>query len=138
MNEAALVSVYRELNLVVLDLAHVQARLSEPGEPLLEGHEQRLRALGEQVPLLRVHDHVLHDAPGRSGAAAPLPAPHVDGGLDAVGDLQRLVFRRQVEAVEEVVLGELVRGDVPVDDVAQRRAPVLPHTHVQTSSASRY
>jgi hypothetical protein len=119
-------------NLVVLDLAHVQARLCEPGEPLLQGYEEALGALSEQVSLLRVHDHVLHDAPRRLGAraarrfrgAAP-PAPHVDGGLDAVGDLQRLVLRRQVQAVEEAVRGELVRGDVPVDDVAQRRAPIL-------------
>ena len=76
-----------------------------------------------------------------AAAAAP-PAPHVDGGLDAVGDLQRLVLRRQVEAVEEAVRGEVVRGDVPVYDVAQRRAPVLSRPNIDqtkcTVSASRY
>jgi hypothetical protein len=114
-------------NLVVLNLAHVQARLREPRKPLLEGDEQALGALGEHVPLLRVHDHVLHDAsPGRR-LGAPT-APHVDGGLHAVGDLQRVVLRREVQAVEEAVRGEVLRGDVAVYDVAQRRAPVLTHS----------
>lgn len=138
--------ILKDANLVVLNLAHVQAGLCEPGEPLLQRYQQPLRALGEQVSLLRVHDHVLHDAPGRLGAraarrlrgaaAAPPPAPHVDGGLDAVGDLQRLVLRRQVEAVEEAVRGEVVRGDVPVYDVAQRRAPVLTGPNVESNKAS--
>lgn len=118
--------------LVVLDLAGVQGGLGEAGEALLEAEQDVAGAARQHHVLVGLHE-LLDGAPRRPGVPlARLPPPHVHRRLDAVGRLEGVVLRRDLQPVQEVLRRELARErHVPVDQVAHARPPALHRIRIQ-------
>lgn len=90
----------RRRYLVELDFAGVERGLRKVGKSLLQADQKRFSSLGE----VRF-----------SGCPS---SPDVDRRLNSIRDLENLMLRRQIQAIEQAFRRELIGSDKAIQQIA--------------------